>query len=587
MADQATNTITVQTPTANGATFTTIRNLTDDPNSHLAPGAVQWARLDRNSPYFDAVVVGSGSNSVLVYRGTGFTAAGQPTFAPPISYPVGSDPVSVTIQDINGDGIPDMLVANKGSNDVSILFGSYDSNGDWVATPGPRLSSGGSGPIAVAVVNDPKSLGGFDLLVTNGQSGTMTVLPSVGQGFFNDQDPQVLSFPGNPTIVQTLAGGFVVSGSGTIFHFDPSHFAATVQPVFASLPGQQVTFIDTAVLPGVADPALVAARSDGTLSLLEAGANGQLQEVQDISPAGLTDPSELQVVSDENGHLEGYVTNRGDNTPIVFDFNLGAIVPVTVPVTVPTQQVAALTPLNEEALPTVATLATVPDLGPRNPFSEITAPPTEFGSVPVVSVELAALESGQLGEDTGADGLGDGNTPADDLGERERDPQGQDKDAALTEELSGLNETIERGLQEMRDLRDRLLNLDDRPGGMDVRTDALDEVFRQGWPGVEQTFDSGNVMVERGLDALRSATVPIQPAREMVSQATPISDLRCARSPRHCWNPGGRSAAPPAMSCIRGSWGRASPVTPRSAASRRCRMGKLRRIRTRNRMSCL
>ena len=242
--------------------------------------------------------------------------------------------------------------------------------------------------------------------------------------------------------------------------------------------------------------------------------------MQDITEPGLRDPSELDVI-EGGGQIEGYVTNQGDSTPLVFDFNLGAIVPVTVP----TQQVAALTPLNEAALPTVATLATVPDLSPRNSFSEFTAPPTELGSVPVVSVELAALESGPLGEDTGADGLGDGNTPADDLGERERDPQGQDKDAALTEELSGLNETIERGLQEMRDLRDRLLNLDDRPGGMDGAPDALDEVFRQGWPGVEQTFDSGNVMVERGLDALRSATARIQPALETVSQAMPISNL--------------------------------------------------------------
>jgi hypothetical protein len=71
---------------------------------------------------------------VLVYRGTGFDAAGNPTFAAPVSYPVGTNPVSVTIQDLNGDGIPDLVVANQGSNDVSILFGSWDSSGNWVGT---------------------------------------------------------------------------------------------------------------------------------------------------------------------------------------------------------------------------------------------------------------------------------------------------------------------------------------------------------------------------------------------------------------------------------------------------------------------
>src|SRR5262249_12263504 len=153
-----------------------------------------------NSPFFDAVVVASGSNDVLVYRGTGFDAAGQPTFAAPVSYPVGTDPVSVTIQNVKGGNIPDLLVANHGSNDASILFGSLDASARWGGAPGPRLKSGGSGPIAVNVVSGPNSRGGLDLVVTNGQSGTLAVLPGVGRGFFNDQNPQILNIPGNPVV---------------------------------------------------------------------------------------------------------------------------------------------------------------------------------------------------------------------------------------------------------------------------------------------------------------------------------------------------------------------------------------------------
>ena len=39
-----------------------------------------------------------------------------------------------------------MLVANRGSNDVSVLFGSLDSSGFWQGRAGPRLNSGGVGP---------------------------------------------------------------------------------------------------------------------------------------------------------------------------------------------------------------------------------------------------------------------------------------------------------------------------------------------------------------------------------------------------------------------------------------------------------
>lgn len=93
----------------------------------------------------------TGSNAVVVYRTTAITD-GVPSFAPdPRTYFVGTAPASITVADVNGDGIPDMLIANQGSNDVSVIFGSYDASGDWVGIPGPRLKSGGDGPIAVIV----------------------------------------------------------------------------------------------------------------------------------------------------------------------------------------------------------------------------------------------------------------------------------------------------------------------------------------------------------------------------------------------------------------------------------------------------
>ena len=66
----------------------------------------------------DAVVANSGSNNVLVYPGVG---NGQ--FGALRSFFAGTNPASTTILDLTGDGIPDLVVPNQGSNDVSILFG--------------------------------------------------------------------------------------------------------------------------------------------------------------------------------------------------------------------------------------------------------------------------------------------------------------------------------------------------------------------------------------------------------------------------------------------------------------------------------
>src|SRR6476661_8239404 len=43
-------------------------------------------------------------------------------FAPKVDFPTGSFPASVSIGDFNGDGKPDLVVANSGSNTASILL---------------------------------------------------------------------------------------------------------------------------------------------------------------------------------------------------------------------------------------------------------------------------------------------------------------------------------------------------------------------------------------------------------------------------------------------------------------------------------
>ena len=87
----------------------------------------------------------------------------KPLFLPVVTYGSGgADPRSVVVADLNGDGIPDLVVANYGSNNVGVLLG----NGDSTFQSAVSYGSGGVGPKSVAVA-DINGDGKPDLIVAN------------------------------------------------------------------------------------------------------------------------------------------------------------------------------------------------------------------------------------------------------------------------------------------------------------------------------------------------------------------------------------------------------------------------------------
>ena len=176
--------------------------LADQSTGLLEPGAVALADLNGDG-IPDLIVANSGSNNVLIYPGLG---NGQ--FGPAINdgngYFVGTNPVGITVAYLTG-ALPDLVVADEGSNQVSILLNTSQPGGAISFAAGPRLNSGGSGPVSTVVGN---FTGGPypDLLVTNSESNDVTLLPGVGQGFFNDQDPRIYSVGTDP--VTSFVGNF-------------------------------------------------------------------------------------------------------------------------------------------------------------------------------------------------------------------------------------------------------------------------------------------------------------------------------------------------------------------------------------------
>ncbi|WP_162136355.1 FG-GAP-like repeat-containing protein, partial [Zavarzinella formosa] len=124
-----------------------------------------------------------GTVSVLLGSGNGAFAP-----APGLSPAVGTTPYSVAVGDVNGDGKPDLVTANIGSNNVSVLLGA----GDGTFAPAPGLPPAvGNEPFSVAV-GDVNGDGKPDLVTANYASDTVSVLLGNGDGTFT-------SAPGSPS----------------------------------------------------------------------------------------------------------------------------------------------------------------------------------------------------------------------------------------------------------------------------------------------------------------------------------------------------------------------------------------------------
>jgi hypothetical protein len=325
VGNQQDNRVTVQASTPGGTRFAPVQTLGGaDPSAQLAPGDVHWFTLDRGAALPDPVVVSSGSNSVVVYRTTG-VRNGVLSFAPtPETYFVGTAPASVTVADLNGDGTPDLVLANQGSNDVSVVFGSYDADGDWVGVPGPRLKSGGDGPLAVGV-RDMNGDGVPDLVVTNGGSGTLTLLPGVGQGFFDDQHPRTLFDLGGavvqpPTFVGASGVGYAVTAGGELVRFDLGNPGGGARVVFAGPDVLAARALDSGEV--------VVATAGGTVQVLVPQGDGLSVAAELHAQGGVPVlPSALEVLHTPGGQLQVLVSNQGSDTIFVFASAVAAPVP--------------------------------------------------------------------------------------------------------------------------------------------------------------------------------------------------------------------------------------------------------------------
>jgi type II secretory pathway component GspD/PulD (secretin) len=130
------------------------------------------------------------------------------TTFPTITYNVGTNPAGLVAQDLNGDGKPDLAVANKADNSISILLNNGNSTFSAAANS-PFLydkTKTESGPVAMAsgllrtttaTLPNP----GTVLVIANSGSDNVTILLGKGDGTFTEAPGSPIAVGKNPSSI--------------------------------------------------------------------------------------------------------------------------------------------------------------------------------------------------------------------------------------------------------------------------------------------------------------------------------------------------------------------------------------------------
>jgi hypothetical protein len=151
-----------------------------------------------NSPAVDLAVVNEASNNVAILLGS-VDSNSNVTFTEALNSPiaVGHSPVAIATSDLNGDTVPDLAVVNQGDNTVSVLLGSNNLDGTFIAATGSPLPTATT-PAGIVIANFTG--GSFpSLAVTNKGQSTLGIYLGLGAGTFSNRIE--IATPASPSAI--------------------------------------------------------------------------------------------------------------------------------------------------------------------------------------------------------------------------------------------------------------------------------------------------------------------------------------------------------------------------------------------------
>jgi hypothetical protein len=173
-ANNASNTVSVllntTTPGAATASFAAQQTFV----TGTLPNSVAVADVNGDGK-LDLVVVDRGDNTVSVLLNTTAPGAITPSFAARQAFATGSFPKSVTAVDVNGDGKPDLIVPNLNSNTISVLLNATAPGSTTPSFVAQQSFATGTNPFFATAV-DVNGDGKPDVIVANFNDNTVSVL---------------------------------------------------------------------------------------------------------------------------------------------------------------------------------------------------------------------------------------------------------------------------------------------------------------------------------------------------------------------------------------------------------------------------
>jgi hypothetical protein len=388
-ADQGRNQVSVQ---YGGSASPSV--LADQSQDLIQPGAVALADLNGDG-ILDLIVADSGGDNVLIYPGLGNGQFGT-AINNGYGYFVGTNSVGITVADLRGS-LPDLVVADEGSNEVSILLNTSVPGGPISFSPGQRLSSGGIGPVSTVVETSASSPYPY-IMVTNSGSNNVVMLQGVQPGYFGDQDPRYFAVGIAPT--NSFVGNF--NGQTDLVTIDAGSNQVTVTSDFEGSNPLVSTLSSGGVDPTAAfdfsttggfEDLVVANSGDGVLALFDGGPQG-LVMANSESEQGLPAPTVMSFAALTSGAVELYAATAGPEAADLVTLSLSIAGETTsgrsdFSGAAPVQLVS----LNGSSLPLLATVLT---LTPNVSSDASLASPSESEAAGLVaSVAGAATSAGQ------------------------------------------------------------------------------------------------------------------------------------------------------------------------------------------------
>lgn len=295
-----------------GATFVVAADLDGDGDLDLVSAR---SLID----YAYTALVPSGDWTLALQRAPGVFLPGEP----PIN-PLASDEIACAAADLDCDGDLDLVTANYGSNDLTLLFQSAPG----IFTPGASPLSIGYRPLAV-VAADLDSDGDLDLVSANHNSSNLTLFFQSAPGVFT---PSATLVPtgSNPRTVAAAD----LDGDGDVDLVSANSGSNTLRLFFQTSPGvftSGANPLSTGSYPY--DVAVADLDGDGDLDLVSANGNNLTLFFQTspgvftpaANPLSTSSPSYHVAVADLDGDGDLDLVSAGGNTLMLFFQNAPGI----------------------------------------------------------------------------------------------------------------------------------------------------------------------------------------------------------------------------------------------------------------------